>query len=279
MGRYDDRLMVGASGNRTCSNLYLGTSSGNIDLGSNTSYNKQEVYIGTSSGNKRVTRVREDYTIYGDKYIYGPLTQTSASQHFCNCTVISGSNVLYCGFRGWVYVNSGISSDQVICQHTVGSTCYWKVLVTSGGQIKVQTRYNSGTIATGYGKTMSLGAWHYVEVLSRYLYDGGTSSYIYNQIDSNGWATVKSSSTGTSTKTMGGRYYQWSGTVQLGTGSVAFKGTITIWGANGSSRYSNSFNVQDRTAGSSFGSLGIGNITIKGSNTVSQYTSSGTNWV
>ena len=89
MGRYDDRLTVGAGSNKTCANLYLGTASGNIDLGSNTSYNKQEMYIGTASGNKRVTRVREDYTIYGDKYIYGPLTQTSATQHFCNCAVIS----------------------------------------------------------------------------------------------------------------------------------------------------------------------------------------------
>lgn len=279
MGRYDDRLTVGAGSNKTCANLYLGTASGNVDLGSNTSYNKQEMYIGTASGNKRVTRVREDYTIYGDKYIYGPLTQTSATQHFCNCAVISGSNVLYCGFKGWVYVNTGISSDQVICQHTVGSTCYWKLLVTSSGQLKFQDRYNSGTIYTGYGHTITLGAWNYVEVLSRYLYDGGTSSYVYSRVNSGSWASFKSTTTGSTTKSMGGRYYQWSGTVQIGTGSVAFKGTIQIWGANGSSKYNNSFNVQDRTAGSAFGSLGIGNITIKGSNTVSQYTSSGTNWV
>lgn len=279
MGRYDDRLTVGAGGNKTCANLYLGTSGGNVDLGNNTSYNKQEMYIGTSSGNKRVTRVREDYTIYGDKYIYGPLTQTSTSQHFCNCTVVSSKNRLYCGFKGWVYVNSGISSDQVICQHTVGSTCYWKLLITSSGQLKFQDRYNSGTIQTGYGKTMSFNAWHYVEVLSGYLYNGGANNYMYNQIDSNGWATFKSTTTGSTTKSLGGLYYQWSGKVQIGTGSVAFKGTIQIWGANGSSKYNNSFNVQDRTAGSSFGSLGIGNITISGSNTVSQYTSSGTNWV
>ena len=118
-----------------------------------------------------------------------------------------------------------------------------------------------------------------MEVLSRYLYDGGTSSYVYSRVNSGSWASFKSTTTGSTTKSMGGRYYQWSGTVQIGTGSVAFKGTIQIWGANGSSKYNNSFNVQDRTAGSAFGSLGIGNITIKGSNTVSQYTSSGTNWV
>lgn len=279
MGRYDDRLVIGASGNKTCANLFVGTSSGNKDFGTNTSYNKQEMYIGTSSGNKRVTRVRQDYTNYGDKYIYGPLTQTSTSQHFCNCTLVSGANRLYCGFKGWVYVNSGITSDQVICQHTVGSQCYWKLLITSSGQLKFEDRYNNGTIQTGYGKKMSFNAWHYVEVLSAYLYSGAANNNVYNQIDSGGWDTFKSTSTGTTVKSLGGLYYQWSGTVQLGTSVVAFKGTITIWGANGSSRYSNSFNVQDRTAGSAFGSLGIGNITISGTRSVSQYTSTGTNWV
>ena len=149
-------------------------------------------------------------------------------------------------------------------------------------RISLKNEYNEmfdRYIQTGYGKTMSFNAWHYVEVLSGYLYNGGANNYMYNQIDSNGWATFKSTTTGSTTKSLGGLYYQWSGKVQIGTGSVAFKGTIQIWGANGSSKYNNSFNVQDRTAGSSFGSLGIGNITISGSNTVSQYTSSGTNWI
>lgn len=280
MGRYDDRLVVGNSGNHNCANLYVGTSSGTKDFGNNTSYNTQEMYIGTSSGNKRVTRIREDYTIYGDKYVYGPLTQTSATQHFCDCGKANGNNVLYCGFKGWVYVNSGITSNQVICQHTVsGTTCYWKVLVDSSGQLIYQNRYNSGTIFTAYGQKLTFNTWHYVEVVSQRIYNNGTGSYMYNQIDSGGWTCMKSTATGSTNKSCGGRYYQWSGTVQIGSSPVALKGTINIWGANGSTSYNNSFNIQDRTAGSQFGTLSIGAITIKGTNNVSQYTSTGTNWV
>ncbi|MDD3267634.1 MAG: hypothetical protein PHC75_10710, partial [Burkholderiales bacterium] len=70
MGRYDDRLVVGASGNKNCQNIFAGTSSGNKDLGSNESYNTQEFYLGTTSGNKRITRNRQDVTNYGDKQLY-----------------------------------------------------------------------------------------------------------------------------------------------------------------------------------------------------------------
>lgn len=279
MGRYDDRLVLGNNGNRNCNHLYLGTLNGTIDLGDNNSYNRQEVYLGSGNGNVRVTRVRNDYTIYGDKYIYGPLTQTSNSQHFCDCGRVNNSNVLYCGFRGWVYVNSGITSNQVICQHTVGSTCFWKVLVTPSGQIIYQNRYNNNTIFTAYGQTMSSDTWHYVEVFSQRLYSGGTGSYMYNRIDSGNWTCMKSSSSGGSDQSCGGRYYQWNGLLQLASTPVALKGTIEVWGANGNTTYHNSFNVQDRPADSAFGSLNIGNVTINGSRIVTQYIYTGTEWI
>lgn len=65
MGRYDDRLFIGTSaGNKTPVEVFVGTANGNVSLGTNDSYNTQQLYIGTNSGNIRVTRDRQDYTVY-----------------------------------------------------------------------------------------------------------------------------------------------------------------------------------------------------------------------
>jgi len=237
VGRYDDRLVVGASGNKNCQNLFAGTSSGNKDLGSNESYNTQEFYLGTTSGNKRITRNRQDVTNYGDKQLY---IDTSG-----------GYAILYPADRFCMNANTSnfaldVSScmkdydnDKLIMTCVAGSS-FWSLYWLGDGRLRWQTRYNGGTTFTSYSSVRYYAnTWVRAEI---YINKGASSGSMWFN---GNWTSCNNS----------GRFEYSSSSNTIGSWGMLFRGYIRCRGVKYSgivsdyTHYINNMQVQRNPSG------------------------------
>ena len=216
--------------------------------------------------------------VYGDKYVYGAITKSGAARKHNNALSSGDSYYVYWGFKGYVYINP----DTTAVIYEDNSNSGWsdgnnfnELWVNGNGYLRYRNRYNGGTIYTAYSyQKIPKGQWIYLEALSGILYNGTKNNYMYVRVNSGSWYSMRSAEGGSSAKGVYGKYCGWDNYTRIGSGNVAFKGTIYAYGMSGcGTKVTTSINIQNQTTGSKF-SVGS-NGTWNSANTVQQYS----NWV